>query len=450
VKPYKTPFIYTAPQKIIADSEARFRWLKAGRRFGKTKISLDWLIRQAIANPNETVWGVYPTRQMAEDIAWHELKVMIPKAFVVGSNERSLTMELVNGARIQLKTAENEKALRGRRLAGLVMDEAAYIKEHVYPVILRPMLVDLKAPLFAISTPRHGWFVREWEKANNKQVADSAAFHYSIFDNPHIPVEEIETIKKTYSDDVWRQEYLAETIDFDGQIYTEFREDSIFNPSERFQDFKKWPAVVGIDWGSYDKTGIGWVHWSPEGYAVVTKEHEKGGWDVGRHCEILNMNGSGLNVASGDYVLDQSAFRKPTTDSLSVADQFRQNGFVCQRSQKSLDGGIDLMKRMFRGENGRPWLYVSSNCINFIRAVNAWEHGSHEPDILAGVRYAIAHGVRRRLTKLVEAADVKGYAKEQKPWTPKAGPRPIVPLKLPMTSYPVGEQRWDWDTGVPC
>jgi hypothetical protein len=69
---------------------------------------------------------------MAKDIAWKALKRLVPRAWIKSKNETDLKLELVNGSTIELKGVENAMALRGRSLAGVVLDEAAFMDSEVW------------------------------------------------------------------------------------------------------------------------------------------------------------------------------------------------------------------------------------------------------------------------------------------------------------------------------
>lgn len=396
---YVPKITHTTAQKRIEESPARFKYVKAGRRFGKTKYASDWQIRQALTVPHEEHWYVAPSYRMAHEIAWRDYLDQIPQELMVRVNERELYIQLINGARIAFKGSEEEDSLRGRRLGSLVMDEAALHKPNVYNQILRPMLADLLAPAMFISSPKRSWFSTAWEQANSGKYSDSAAFHFSIYDNPYISRDEIERIKAETPENVWRQEYLAEESEMDGQVYTEFKMESIFNPSTAFVGHSKLPCVLGLDWGHYDDTAAVWLHFLPNGHVVVSREHLKNNWDAAKHSDVIKVNSRGRDIKA--YVMDRTAFRKDG-GSAAIADQFREHlGVPIQRSEKDQNIGIDLMKRYLRGDNG-PWLHVSSGCKEVIKAFEGWEHGQHEPDALAALRYGLVHAVRLGLTNLAQ------------------------------------------------
>lgn len=398
----------------VMRSKARFRVVKAGRRFGKTKFGLHWLITMAVANPGELVYYVAPTYKMAKEIAWAELFDQLDPAMIKAKNERELWVDLINDARICLKGSENPDWLRGRRLAALLMDEAAFQKPDVYSKVLRPMLADLCAPAMFISSPRPGWFSQLFDAANKCVDGSMAAFHFTIYDNPTITREEIENIKATTAEHVWRAEYMAEDVEFAGQVYMEFGPQHIFNPHEEYEGHQAWPGVCGIDWGSDDPTGVTFSHFMPpSGIVIVSAEHARSNWDSARHSEVIRQMARTRNIENGNYVISFDAFRRTAKDHNSIAEDFRDHlGFSPQRSEKDLDSGVDLMKRLLRGGGESPWLRVSSSCRELISAFGEWNWGEHEPDLLASLRYGVMHAAKRGLLTIAKLNKVRNYQGE--------------------------------------
>lgn len=128
--------ILSDPQDDIYYSDARFRVVVAGRRFGKTYLSTTELIRYAALGRNRNVWYVAPTYKAAKDIAWDMLKDEVPKGWIRKINESELSMRLVNGSTISLKGAEKPDNLRGRSVDFVVLDEFADMKPETWTEVL--------------------------------------------------------------------------------------------------------------------------------------------------------------------------------------------------------------------------------------------------------------------------------------------------------------------------
>ena len=151
-------------QGQVFSSRKRFRVLVAGRRFGKSYLSCVELFRAAIERPGETYFYCAPTYRMAKDIAWKTLKKLVPQIWVKSKNESDLKIELINDSVIELKGTENAMALRGRSLAGVVLDEAAFMDPGVWCEVIRPALADKQGWTLFISTPdgTASWFYDLW------------------------------------------------------------------------------------------------------------------------------------------------------------------------------------------------------------------------------------------------------------------------------------------------
>lgn len=61
------------PQETIANDQHRFICVVAGRRFGKTHLSIRQLCYHA-KEPDRNVWYVAPTYKQAKQIVWRKLK----------------------------------------------------------------------------------------------------------------------------------------------------------------------------------------------------------------------------------------------------------------------------------------------------------------------------------------------------------------------------------------
>jgi len=373
---------FTPKQERMHASTKRFRIVKGGRRSTKSTYAAMWQTLCAWNGPPVQHWYVAKTYKQAKTIIWRTFIDVIPKVLIKSIDARELEIALVNGAVICLKGGDKEDTLRGTKLGSLVQDEAAFHKHTLFPRVLEPMLADMEAPALLISSPRPGWFVQMYDKVIKGRLPEWDAFHLTIYDNPHIKRKEIERIRKSNSDRLFRQEYMGENVDEGGQVYCEFSEQNICNGSIDFPDFKKWPAVVGIDYGLHDPTGICWLH-PHDGNVYMSYEHIRAGWDVHKHAVSYKEISTGLNIRAA--VLDPSMFRREGTSMTSIGDQFRKNGIPVQRGTKDDRNRKDIMKRYLR--EGR--LFIDAECRGMIDALELWEHGQHEPDILAACGYAL-------------------------------------------------------------
>lgn len=229
-------------QDIVAKSTARWRVVIAGRRFGKTHLSIRELCYHA-KEPNKECWYVAPSYKMAKQIVWRKLKNKLQDLnWVSKANETELSLYLKNGSTISLKGADNYDSLRGVGLDFIVLDEFADIDPEAWYETLRPTLSDKQGRALFIGTPKGigNWAYEIYQ--NTQDDPDSwASFTYTTLDGGNVPPEEVEQARKDLDERTFRQEYMATFETFAGRIYYGF---------DRAQNVRAWtkpiPDVVYI------------------------------------------------------------------------------------------------------------------------------------------------------------------------------------------------------------
>lgn len=198
------------PQRIIADSNSRFKVVAAGRRFGKTFLSVREIAFRARI-PNREVFYITTSYRAAKMIVWKPLKNrLLDLRWVSKINESELSILLKNGTTISLKGSEDPDKLRGVSLDYAVIDEAADCKlETLWGEIVRPALSDRQGGALFIGTPkgRSNPFYDLYTFA--LQTPDWSAFQYTTADGGFVPVEEIAAARQDMTEKQFKQEFLA-------------------------------------------------------------------------------------------------------------------------------------------------------------------------------------------------------------------------------------------------
>tara|TARA_R110000744_G_scaffold100548_3_gene193988 strand:- start:644 stop:1924 length:1281 start_codon:yes stop_codon:yes gene_type:complete len=195
--------------KLHAELDKK-RWavLVMHRRFGKTVMAINHLLRAAILNTKNNPRYAYiaPTYRQAKMVAWSYLKDFASKVPMVSFHETELRCDLPNGSRIQLLGSENFDSLRGIYLDGCCIDEMADIPESLFPTVLRPALSDRKGWAFFIGTPRgHNAFYDLYEAATNSD--DWFTKVYKASETGIVDAEELEAAQTMMSQDQYAQEF---------------------------------------------------------------------------------------------------------------------------------------------------------------------------------------------------------------------------------------------------
>lgn len=242
-------------QKVIAQSDARFRVLCAGRRFGKSILAIREMAKFA-RQPNKAIMYVAPTYGMARNIIFEPLKQkMRDLRWVKKINETRMEITLVNNSKIMLRGAENYDALRGTGVDFLVMDEMADIKPEAWSEVLRPTLSAQNPPgsaLFVSSPKGLNHFKDLFDLGKTQDEWES--WQMTTIEGGNVPPEEVEAAKRDLDEKTWRQEYEASFENYGSLIYWAFDlEESVqkWEPKELkqvmlFCDFNVNPIVGAV------------------------------------------------------------------------------------------------------------------------------------------------------------------------------------------------------------
>lgn len=240
----------TRPQSLVAASPARFVVLNAGRRFGKTFLALVLLFICANHNAGAVCWYVAPTYKQAEQIAWEDLKRLVPELYIKHKDESDLTITLLNDSIIALRGSDKPDSLRGPGLDALVMDEAAFQKKAAWN-ILRPMLADKKGWALFISTPKgYNWFYDLYLAAEHRK--GWARFQFTTLDGGNVDEEEIELAKSELDEKTFNQEFLASFETLTGRIYYNFSREE----NKTDYEITAAPILVGMDFNVNPMTAV--------------------------------------------------------------------------------------------------------------------------------------------------------------------------------------------------
>lgn len=211
------------PQQAIANDTRRFRVVVAGRRFGKTFLSIRELCYYA-REPDKEVWYIAPTYRQAKQIVWRKLKHKLQDLrWAKKINESELTITLKNGSTISLKGADNADSLRGVGLDFMVMDEFADIDAEAWYEVLRPTLADKQGKALFIGTPKGiGNWAHDLYQMPLEYPEAWASFQYTTIDGGNVKPEEIESAKADLDERTFRQEFMATFETYAGRIYYAF------------------------------------------------------------------------------------------------------------------------------------------------------------------------------------------------------------------------------------
>jgi PBSX family phage terminase large subunit len=256
----------------IARDRHRFRVVNCGRRFGKTTLAVEEIKGKMVYTAKRCAY-IAPTYQQARDIAWATIKKELSP---VAKNINESRLELITHTRdggesiLVLRAWEAIETLRGQAFDFIVIDEVASMRNFwsAWYEVIRPTLLDAGGEVMFISTPKgfnHFYDLYNME-ARDK---DFKSFHFTTYDNPFIPKEEIEKMKAEQTEDQFAQESLADFRKTEGLVYKEFDRNLHLFDDDTERKAKIVERTAGIDFGfnhpcavihiERDKDGCYWV-----------------------------------------------------------------------------------------------------------------------------------------------------------------------------------------------
>jgi phage terminase large subunit len=270
-------------QQAIADASLEYKYLviRAGRRFGKSSLALNIVLREALYNPGR-YWIIAPEYTQAKSIYWRDLvSEYVPDNIIIKKNDNELILEIMSAVPgknsiIEFKGSDREDKLRGAGLKGVVLDEYAFQKESVWDKVVGPMLVQTDGWAIFITTPNgvSNHFKKFWEdavaiEANDPDQKLWKTFHFTSYDNPTIKKENLDAERARLTEEFFTQEYLAEFAKFTGLIYTGF-DDKIH--VREFEVDENWNFYRSIDFGATDPNAVSFIGVDKDGTIYVFDE----------------------------------------------------------------------------------------------------------------------------------------------------------------------------------
>ncbi len=266
-------------QKEVHDKLKRFNVLVCHRRFGKTVLCINEILKKAMQNTlsRPRYYYLAPTYSMAKRTSWDYLKEYTNVLPNVTYHETELRADLPNGARIQLLGCERPDSLRGLYIDGVVLDEVAQMPPRLWTEIIRPALSDREGWMIAIGTPQgHNAFFDLYDYANHQEGWYAQTFKSS--ETGIISDLELNEAKHLMPDEVYEAEFECS---FDsaalGSIYAKG-----LAKAEEEKRITKVPYETGIkvntfwDLGMADKTAIWFVQQKGSAFHVIDYYEDSG------------------------------------------------------------------------------------------------------------------------------------------------------------------------------
>lgn len=208
-------------QQKILDSQARFRTLAAGRRWGKTMVAAHEIVKRA-NKPNQVIWWIANTYKNTSR-GYKEVVKQLPSSWLAkpapSYTSTNKILQLKNGTVIEFYSGGSPDSLAGEGVDFVVVDEAALIPDNVWQQLIRPTLMDTGGEAFIISTPRgHNWFWTMY-KLGQEGNPEYASWQMPQTANPYIPQSETDSAEAELPKIIFEQEIMAKFLAAGASIF---------------------------------------------------------------------------------------------------------------------------------------------------------------------------------------------------------------------------------------
>ena len=233
-------------QQAVIDGARRFNVLVCGRRFGKTTLGLDRCVAPEVLS-YPVAWFA-PSYKMLLEVWREAVRVLEPITTRASGGEHRI--ENLAGGVLEFWSLDNPDNGRGRKYRRAIIDEAAIAPKmmEAWQYTIRSTLVDYQGDAFFLSTPKgRNGFWQMWQWGQDPGQPEWAAWRMPSSANPHIPPAELDALRLTMPERVFRQEILAEFLDDAGGVFRGVAETA--TAVEQAEAIFGHSYVIACDWG---------------------------------------------------------------------------------------------------------------------------------------------------------------------------------------------------------
>ena len=344
-------------RRDILNHPARFKVIVAGRRWGKTVLSLMYLLKDAFES-GERRWFITPTYRQGKMIVFPVLRQMFAGFDNAKLNESEMSVVFNNGAELAVKGADNEHNLRGVELTKAVMDEMAYIKPHVWEEIVMPMLATTEGECLFIGTPS-GYDIMYELYSRGQSDNTWKSWQFTTLQGGFVSKEEIELAKRTMDEVVFKQEFEGSFETTGNRAAWNFDRNMHCIKAKELSNKLWWGCDFNVDFNT----------------AVLCTEYTDGTLHFYNEIRLKNSNTEELAIAMKKIAPNTEVYPDPagkarsTTSRRSDHQILRDHGFLI-RAKKSHPSHIDrlnALNRKLKDAEGKIGMTVDPKCIHLIK-----------------------------------------------------------------------------------
>lgn len=219
--------------------------IHAGRQTGKTYNTAQWLVEETLDLGCRSLWVDTVHTNIDKYVEWYFRPILGELWEGCNWNQQRKILQLPSGE-INFGSAQKPENLEGFNYPRYVLNEGGIIlrKSSLWDNTLYPMIKGDDVQGKTIGTPKGMNKFHELAVLGRSGDLDYATYHFSVYDSPYWTKEQIDTVKRTAPELVFKQEYMAEFIEGEGMVFRRIR-DVVKNTYKEPVEGRRY--VLGVD-----------------------------------------------------------------------------------------------------------------------------------------------------------------------------------------------------------
>lgn len=367
-------------QQGVVQDTSRFCVIAAGRRVGKSYgVAAKLLSRIGSYKSGSNIVIMSKTHANLKTIWLPMIRDIFPDAYIDKVNLSELTITLVNGVVIHLKSGADANAvdsLRGISLVHAIIDEAAFINnfEYAWQDVIMPALADQMGTADFVSSPNgHNGFYDLYQRGRSPEFTEWGSHHATwreAFNKEAVALMAAEA-QRTVDPITYAREWEASFEGSGKRVYYSF-DMAKHVTSEILPLGPKEPVCIGIDFnvGRNDS-----IVFATRGSRVEVLECLSGFSNTTDLCEELVARYAGHKIIAYP---DPAGNARKTSAPVGVTDLsiLRKHGIEvhARKSTRSIQDGVNAVNALLHQDT----LVFHPNASLLIKSLDrlSWKEGS--------------------------------------------------------------------------
>jgi len=337
-------------QLEVFHDKHRFKVVDCGRRWGKTHLAWLTCLVYMLDNPGCLLWWVAPIyKELAP--ATKKIREITPHEFIEKKYEARNTIRYIrlrNGSECYFHSADREDSMRGSGLHGMVIDEAAQLKENRWHGELEPALIDYGGWCMFIGTPKgKNWFFKLHCRGMDPEQSLYKSWTCSSYDNTienggFLNKQDIDVIAADMPETLRRQEIYGVFLEGEGAVFRNLQ-----RQTRKIEGYCQGERLfVGCDLAKHQDFTV-LVAVRPNGEVVGVDRFSQLDW-VFQQKRIVAFC---KRFGSPSLLLDSTGLGDPVFDDLRRQYDNVQGYKLTNQTKKELIENLSVML-----DNGDVWL----------------------------------------------------------------------------------------------